>query len=99
VVTGHVAPNMPHDFDAVWVSTDQINDALDALGRDVIGPAQGLTALPTLDLASDSGNEAIAELSRLLGALPASLMINAGRFAKEVTTAMSRTIAADGGPR
>jgi hypothetical protein len=90
---------MPHDFDAVWVSTDQINDALDALGRDVIGPAQGLTALPTLDLASDSGNEAIAELSRLLGALPASLMINAGRFAKEVTTAMSRTIAADGGPR
>jgi hypothetical protein len=99
VVTGHVAPNMPHDFDAVWVSTDQINDALDALGRDVIGPAQRLTALPTLDLASDSGNEAIAELSRLLGALPASLMINAGRFAKEVTTAMSRTIAADGGPR
>ena len=99
LVTGHVAPNMPHDFDTVWVRTDQINGALDALGRDVIGPARGLTALPTLDLASDSGSEAIAELSRLLGALPAALMLNAGRFAQEVTKTMSRTIAADGGAK
>jgi hypothetical protein len=98
-VTGHVAPNMPHDFDTVWVSTGQIEGALDALGRDVIGPARGLTALPTLDLASDSGSDAIAELSRLLGALPASLVLNAGRFAQEVSTAMSRTIAADGGSK
>jgi hypothetical protein len=97
--TGHVAPNMSHDFDAVWVSPDQIKGALHALGRDVIGPARGLMALPTLDLASDSGSEAIAELSRLLGALPGALMLYAGRFAEEVTTAMSRTIAADGGPQ
>jgi hypothetical protein len=90
---------MPHEFDAVWVRTDQINSALDALGRDVIGPARGLTALPTLDLASDAGSEAIAELSRLLGVLPAALVLNAGRFAQEVTTAMARTIAADGGTR
>jgi hypothetical protein len=90
---------MPHESDTVWVRTDQINGALDALGRDVIGPARGLTALPTLDLASDSGSEAIAELSRLLGALPGALVLNAGRFAQEVTKTMSRTIAADGGPR
>ena len=90
---------MPHDSDTVWVSPAQINGALDALGRDVIGPARSLTTLPTLDLASESGSEAVADLSRLLGALPAALVLNAGRFAQEVTTAMSRTIAADGGPR
>jgi len=78
-----------------WIKPDKISEALNALQRDVTGPAKRVTAFPLLDLGDDVANETMLSLKGLVGGLPENLAAHSGGFATEVTKAGLRVIAAD----
>lgn len=86
---------MPDHPDNAWADVSTISEALGALRRDVVGPAEQMGQIARPSLGNDAGDSVIAALADMLGGLPRSLAVNSGSFAVDVTKTVARVVAAD----